>query len=247
MITTFSNLEHHSAINMKTIKLFFTGLVFTLLLCTEITFAQGTKSAPLFDYFKDNADSTIVLSHLQNINLYPEYFIVSKKGDTINMYTYRYRTPIQIVSGIDVPGTMAKRIWKENMAAASKAPDINLFFEVKVLNKDSLNQLWIDLRKVDVWKIKDDKVEGAGCPIIPGKPTPQIYDAGGPIFKLITKSAIRELTFYAPSYFEKECPGRAGRIAALKTEKIFIDYFTTAGEKEIGQIRKHRPNFKNSM
>ena len=97
----------------------------------------------------------------------------------------------------------------------------------------------------NIWQIKDDKQDGKGCPIIPGKENVNLYDGGGPIFRLITKNKSEELEFYAPNFFEKYCPGRKGRIVALALEKIFSDYFTAAGEKEFGKHRKVTTTFKS--
>jgi hypothetical protein len=211
----------------------------------DVANAQKTfKSAPLFDFFKTYADSTIVLTHLQNVYEYPDYFIVSKSGDTINMYTYRFRNLIE-PGKVDVPRAIARVIGHTNYLAMQQAPDINTLFEVKVVDKHTLNQLWIELMRESIWKIKDDSIDGEGCPIKKDQQPDEIFDAGGPLFKLITKESVKDLKFYAPNFYEEHCPGRAGRISALKIQEIFKRYFTSAGEKDFGILKKLRYLFKN--
>ena len=108
------------------------------LFSTTFAFGQRYKIAPLYDFFQQHADSTIILSHLQTIYDYPEYYIVSKTGDTINMYTYRYLTPLKTSGKVIVPGAIAKRVNEVNLEAMIAIPYINALFQVKVMSKDSL-------------------------------------------------------------------------------------------------------------
>jgi len=220
-------------------------LVFLGLLYTNFTYGQRYKSAPLYDFFQQHADSTIILSHLQTIYEYPDYYIVSKTGDTINMYTYRYYAPVKTSGKVDVPKAIAQRVNKVNYEVMKGLPDINALFQVKVVSKDSLNLLWKAINREHIWQAKDDNVDGKGCPIIPGKDNVSLYDGGGPIFRLLTKEGSKELEFYAPNFFEEYCPGRKGRISALTVEKLFKDYFTAAGEKDFGKHRILTTTFRS--
>lgn len=62
---------------------------------------------------------------------------------------------------------------------------------------------------------------------------------------MITKDNVKDLRFYSPWHFEKYCPGRAGRISAIKIVDIMNTYFTAAGEKDFGILRKHSPGFRD--
>ncbi|MGO4875639.1 hypothetical protein ACEN2P_03480 [Pedobacter psychrotolerans] len=208
-------------------------------------YAQKHQSAPLFDFFEKNADSTIVLSHLQNIYEYPDYFIVSKKGDTINMYTYRYRNLIE-TPHVDVPKAFAKAIARVNYTAIDQAPSINTLLKVMVVDKQSLTTFWKDLMNEQIWHIKDDAIDGEGCPIVKGKNPVQLFDGGGPLFKLITKDGIKDLKFYSSIFYEVHCPGRSGRISAIKIQELFKTYFTRAGEQDFGKVKKLHYLFRNS-
>jgi len=220
-----------------------------LLLVMSFTFnahAQRHKSAPLFDFFEKNSDSTIVLSHLQNIYEYPDYFIVSKKGDTINMYTYRFRNLIETPINVEVPKAFAKAIARVNYMAIDQAPAINTLLKVMVVDKQILNMFWKDLINEQIWNIKDDAIEGEGCPVVKGKNVVEIFDGGGPLFKLITKERIKDLKFYSPVFYEAHCPGRSGRISAIKVQELFKTYFTRAGEEGFGKVKKLNYLFRNS-
>jgi len=54
---------------------------------------------------------------------------------------------------------------------------------------------------------------------------PVISDGGGIRLSLITNTGMRFLYFYAPEYFEKNCPGRPGRIAINQISKLFQSNF----------------------
>jgi len=207
--------------------------------------AQHKKIPPLFSFLQDSADSTMVLSFTNNWDSSYNFYILSKKGDTINMYTYRYQPPVKVLAGIDVPKRIAKRITKVNMSAYGAPPDVNAFFEVKVLAKDSLKSFWRQVLKADAWQMKDDSTDGEGCLVNKGNPSAQIFDGGGLSFYVITASEMKELKFYAPAFYEQHCPGRPGRISALKVSELFYSFFEAAGEKEIGKLRKFRYSFKN--
>ena len=71
------------------------------------------------------------------------------------------------------------------------------------------------------WQLLDDKAEGRGCPVMENGDRHEVYDGDGYKMMLITKNEIRILDFYAPSFYEKYCPGREGRRAMIKIVKLF--------------------------
>jgi len=116
---------------------------------------------------------------------------------------------------------------------------------LKVADKETMGKFWKELSKEKIWEIGDDLLDGDGCPSIGDEKHPNyIYDAGGLQYKLITKDKVKNLRFYAPHHFEKYCPGRPGRISAIKVEEIMKGYFVAAGEKEFGRYKKLAPFFR---
>jgi hypothetical protein len=228
--------------------LFFAAIFTSVFFNVNIASAQRFKSAPLFDFFQKTADSTMILSYI-GLEEYPDYYIVSKTGDTVNMYTYRYKNLIEPSPNVIVPRAIAKLISHRNMIMMmQQPPDINALFEVKIVDKETLKKLWRDLSEQSIWTIRDDLLDGDGCPSIGDEKQPAyISHGGGPFFKLITKDKIKNLVFRAPKYFEQYCPGRKGRIAAIKIDNIFRTYFTNAGEKDFGVLKKFSPLFRNGF
>jgi len=215
------------------------------LMSPEKCIAQHPTVPPLFSFLQNNADSTMVLSFTNNWDSSYNFYILSKKGDTINMYTYRYQPPIKVVADVDIPESIAKRITKENISASGALPSLNAFFEVQVLAKDSLKSFWGQVIETHAWQMKDDSTDGQACPVKKGTRPDQIYDGGGLSFYVITASEMKELKFYAPAFYEEYCPGRPGRVSALKANELFRSFFEAAGVKEIGKSRKFRYSFKN--
>lgn len=196
-------------------------IIFILILTlhSAIIFAQKHNAAPLYKFLKTNADSTIVMSYESAWETDPAYYMLSKKGDTINAYTYNTRFNVDQRSII--PHNLRYRLYQNTQVPA----DVNSYFHIKYLSVNSLKSFWKDLIALQPWHIDDDKINGAGCPLEKDSLQRQIRDASFIKFHLITKKGIKELSFYAPKYYENEiCPGRAGRQTILKIEKLFVTY-----------------------
>lgn len=206
-----------------------------LLLFIMLNFMINTSSAqikenktirvtPMHEFLKKNADTTFILKYESNWLHAPEYFIISKKGDTISSYTYRSGPKID--KRITLPRNIAYKLHQRNSLDIVHTPvDINFYFNPKYLHQDTLMQFWTSIMKLSPWKITDDSVDGEGCPLINGNKK-HISDGGGIMLDLITKNGIKNLYFYAPDFFEKEgCPGRPGRKSILGISKLFSTYF----------------------
>lgn len=193
------------------------ALIFTL--HSVIVFAQKYNATPLFKFLKTNADSTIVLSYESTWEIDPLYYMLSKKGDTVNAYTYKIQSVLD--KRIVIPHNMRYKLYQNTRIPAS----INSYFNIRYLSADSLKIFWKKLIVLQPWHINDDKVNGAGCPIEKDSLQRQIRDASFIKLHLITKKRIKELSFYAPEYYENEiCPGRKGRQIIIKIEKLFKTY-----------------------
>ncbi|WP_142526188.1 hypothetical protein [Pedobacter westerhofensis] len=144
--------------------LFLTIIYSSFLLKPNISVAQRFDSAPLFDILKKTADSTIIFSYIGIVYEYPDYYMITKTGDTVNMYTYKYKNLIEPSSKVIVPKAMNKLITHRNlMMMMQEPPDINALFEVKIAEKGTFNNLWNELAKEQIWKIRDDVLDGEGC------------------------------------------------------------------------------------
>ncbi|TCD28994.1 hypothetical protein EZ456_02205 [Pedobacter psychrodurus] len=194
--------------------------ILMLTLCSAITFAQKKHSAtPLFKFLKANADSTIVMSYESSWGINPVYFMLSKKGDTINAYTYKIAVVLDQRNV--VPHNIQYRLYQNTQALA----DVNSNFYINYLSSDSLKNFWKEIVALKPWNINDDQTDGAGCPVEKDSLQRQIRDGSTIKLHLITKKEIKELSFYAPEYYEKQiCPGRVGRQTILRIEKLFETY-----------------------
>lgn len=165
------------------------------------------------------SDSTIVLQY-RGYMVGPYLQILSKKGDTINCYTYK-----DIVHKIH-PNIVPKSISGEMLGAAyedysSTPADLNRFFSVESIQRDSLVAIWKKVSQLNLWKIKDDRTEGAGCPTKPVS----IGHGMEMVLLLVTRNDIKELNFYGPDEYERICPGRKSRQAVLKLSSVFKETF----------------------
>jgi len=81
------------------------------------------------------------------------------------------------------------------------------------------------VQQLNLWNIVDDSVDGIGCPDGKGGNVNNLADGGEINLYLITKEKIKELQFYAPGFYEEQCPGRTGRRVILKLDKILKPIF----------------------
>lgn len=202
--------------------------IFLSLTSIKNTFGQERKEiTPIHEFLQKNADSTLILEYENNWLHITQYQVLSKKEDTIAIYMYK---PLpQIDKRIILPKAMSYKMYQRNFLNAFSIPvDINFYFNPKYLPKDSLKLFWKKIETLKPWTIKDDAVEGNGCPI-EDKNGVSISDGGGITLFLITKAEIKKLYFYAPDFFEEYCPGRKGRISIMKLSKLFTSYFKDKG------------------
>ncbi|MFC4212618.1 hypothetical protein ACFOWA_15565 [Pedobacter lithocola] len=187
-------------------------------------FAQKDKVPnTMHQFLQKNADSTILYNFCPSFLEARNYLIVSKKGDTISIYTYgsKYiRNRFNLV-----PKAFTDTLQKLHNYRAyidSYKIGINVFFDTKYISRKDARIFWNSLLKLGPWKIKDDDSDGgAGCTIAEikkGKPRNYATDGGGISLGLITKNNIEYLHFDNPWYFESKegCPGRKGRIAIIE-------------------------------
>lgn len=214
---------------MRFLKTIYTSLIIlclsmSLFAQTQIDKQKDRDITPMHEFMKANMDSTIIYQSYSNWLHTPEYFMISKKGDTLT--AYKYQSLYGYDNRIIVPNMMASKLDRRMAANIFSIPvDINQYFNPIYINPDSIKKFWNNLIRLNPWQIKDDSIEGEGCPVIKGKDSPIIYDGGGITLFLVTKNEIKKLYFYAPRYFEKECKGRESREKILNIQQYFLSHF----------------------
>jgi len=187
------------------------------------THIQTHPFSPLRQFLQQDSDTTIVFQNTTNwmgpSALYA-YFL-SKKGDRLQLHAYRDF----VRSGSPDSVSNKQQLGPRNeiiLVPESR----NRYFNPLPVSPAQLKLLWSNLMAEKPWLISDNKVEGEGCPVKlritkNNIEDLNIYDGGGIQCMLITKNQIKALDFYAPDFYEKQCPGRAGRIAILKISALF--------------------------
>jgi len=220
-------------INMK---IFF---FFSLLILLSIKSIGQQKNVPtsMHAFLQKNGDSTIIYHFQPSFLEAPEYLIISKKSDTISIYTYgsqyiRNRFNVIPKAIIDT----LNRLHNYRDYVDSYNVGINKFFDVKYIARSDAKIFWNSLIKLMPWEIKDDKHDnGGGCP--PNtKMKNYTADNGGLNIDLIITTEIKNLYFDDPWYYESKngCRGNTNRLKALKIEKLFKTYFNNKYILSIG-------------
>jgi hypothetical protein len=200
--------------------------------CSHPALAQLSQPADsLILQLQKLSDSTILYEARSNWGGVANYYILSKKSDTVNAFTYRdlaadHQTRI-------IPGIRKQMLKPHPYQIMFTKPAINQYFNFQPMPMDQVSKLWKEMLALNPWSIGDDAINGMGCPKEAmmkkikkdGKSYTieytQIYDGGALRIYLITKGNIKVLNYYAPDYYETFCPGRVDRLAALKIESLF--------------------------
>lgn len=185
-----------------------------------------TKDLALQQVFKQTADSTLILSEksgwsLKNTNA----LVLSKKADTVACYRYKVERP-EPSKLKQIPKGLADLMNTQYRAIGNNPITLNPYFKIHDILPDSAQIFWNKIAQLEPWRLKDDQQDGNGCPIIDSANKPRnIYDGVTYTLKLITKSEIKELVFYEPAFYEKQCPGREGRQRLLALLSAFKNVF----------------------
>lgn len=203
-----------------------TILLFAFLAIACNVFSQNINSNnKLYAFFQKNTDSAIFYTFDNYSSGAPNFLILSKKGDTVSAFTYKLQKN-QDEDRSNLPFSIRYALFLRDRYDITKIPiDINQYFNQVKLQKDTLNYFWNLVAKLNPWKLDDDIQNGYGCPINKNGGNKEISDGGGISLDLITKNKIKHLHFYAPQYYEKQCPGRLDRQIAIKIELLFSKYF----------------------
>jgi hypothetical protein len=201
--------------------------ILALLLLQSTAFAQSNEPTLMHKFMQANADSTLILAYTSNWVHTPQYYLLSRKGDTLTCYSYK--VPNLDRSVLLAPKKIRQQIIENDSKKFSEPVDINNYFKIYKMTEAQVKTFWDDVNAFKPWMLKDDSTEGEGCPAAAHKKTdagyPVISDGGGISLALITNKEIRFLEFYAPDFYEEHCPGRPGRIAINGISKLFLSNF----------------------
>ncbi|KQR69862.1 hypothetical protein ASF92_14270 [Pedobacter sp. Leaf176] len=173
-------------------------------------------------FLQDFADSTIVIEYPTQSYDSPAYKILSKTRGIVNCFVYQ-----AIDSGLNklyqrktvqIPDTLRAFLQLKKNNFRNSLADINIFFNVLKVNADTAKKIWKDISKYKPWQMVDDKAY-ATCP--PGTNYAVVLDDGYKIMHLVTKKEIKTLIYYAPEYYEEQCPGNKNRQAIISINSIF--------------------------
>ncbi len=183
----------------------------------------------MHNFMQTNADSTLILEFTSNWYHAPEFYLLSKKGDTLTCYTYKANKNPRLFKP-SAPEKIASAIYKNNIYNIYNAPvDINIYFNTFELEQTQVVQFWKDIMLLTPWELNDDSVDGHGCPVVKRNDgiveDNNIYDGGGIQLYLLTNDRIKVLDFYAPDFYVKICPERKGRTNILKLSAHFKKVF----------------------
>ncbi|MES2445817.1 MAG: hypothetical protein V4546_01470 [Bacteroidota bacterium] len=204
----------------------FTLLFFLVLFVAFSALAQNPTINginKIYHYLQMNADTTFVLSYGVSADEISKLYFISKKGDTVTSYFYGEPNNNKTLMPKEIRRMFHKRTVMEALVEKKYIVDINSpLFNAYPMNPSHVKQFWNDITKEEPFKIKDDILDGEGCP----DKKNHIYDGGEIKFDLITKDAIKHLYFYSPEFYEKKCPlAKKGRSAILEIERLYKFYF----------------------
>lgn len=188
--------------------------------CGLISAQHNTGITPMHLFFKDNADSTLIMEYPTHSYDPPTYRILTKSGDTITLFEYAPILPYQ--NGIKMSKKLRASIFFKKIEQTNGPADINAYFNGIKLADDSLKNFWTETRKLNPWLLAPDRTL-AGCPT--NKPIPAISHTGEIIFYLITKDQVKRMEYIGVHHIEASCPGNITRQRVINLQKLFEYYF----------------------
>ena len=176
---------------------------------------------PLDSFLRKQADTTLVFQLNMGGTIEPPIHYLSKKGDTITLYRHgiNFKYNVLIPSAIRDKIYIAQRDWE---ISKDNTITLNRFFNVLDVPQNELRLLWKNIMALKPGNMRDDKVDGFGCPL--NKEVYDLYDGGGIIFDILTRSEVQHFYFYAPSYYLEKCPERESRKTILAIQTLLTPY-----------------------
>ncbi|RZL63307.1 MAG: hypothetical protein EOO93_07955 [Pedobacter sp.] len=182
--------------------------------------AQSKGVTPMHKFFQEFADSTIIMEYSTQSWEPPSYKIISKKSGILNCFTYTAidsgLTKLYKRKVVKIPDTLRAFLQLKKNNFRNEPADVNIFFNVLDIDHDTSIRIWNDIMKFKPWQLLDDK-SYPQCSAV-------AMDAGYSIMHLITKKEIKTLIYYAPYYYEEQCPGNKNRQGIVSIESIVRKY-----------------------
>ncbi|MET4081933.1 hypothetical protein ABIB40_001884 [Pedobacter sp. UYP30] len=156
-------------------------LGFCFIFISNQSFAQKPNEiVPLYKFFQENADSTIVLTHDQgSIFEVVDYLIISKSKGIVTLY--RYGSPYSRLAKTKMPTEIRAFFRKRDFKVSQIKADTNAYFNVRDISLKKAEKLWKRINSFRPWRMKDDSVDGEGCPTKTDKSNAEVFD-GGKVF-----------------------------------------------------------------
>ncbi|MCX2573885.1 hypothetical protein [Pedobacter sandarakinus] len=204
------------------------NLLFFLVLffLTNFCFAQSKGVTPMHKFFQQYADSTIFIEYSTEGYDPPKYKVLTKTDDFANTFVYEaIDTTWYKISSIrkSTPIIFWNMLANKKILFKNLPADINIFFNIVPLPPDTTKKMWQEISKFTPWKLLDDK-SYPECSAV-------IMDGGHSIMHLITKTEIKTLVYYAPYYYEEQCPGNKNRQGITGIERLFDRYITFKNQR----------------
>ncbi len=199
-------------------------IFFFLLMYSSGGFAQYY----LLNFFQKNYDSTIIYFSNSNWDMFPNYFILSKKNKSIYAFTYT-KPGRRFVGRKNYNRDSLMKYRYEDSIFISTPLDSNQFLKTFPAEQIKLDSLWKYLIANNIFNLKDDSDFGDGCKKVAPANRCYVFDAGFVNFYLIDKTKTHRLVYYAPEYFEtKCCPGVPERKIIMKIAPLIRNLLTGA-------------------
>jgi hypothetical protein len=141
--------------------------------------SRAPATTPLFTFFQQHFDSTVVYQSGSNWNTSPNYLILAKQQNQLAFFTYR--SPYRNGLGQYFPGQLVQKFSQEEARFRATMPDTNRYLLPQGVVADA------QARSVTGNCVVEDGEEMT--------------------FYLIDKKAMRSARFYAPAFLEA-CAGK---------------------------------------
>jgi hypothetical protein len=161
--------------------------------------SRAPATTPLFTFFQQHFDSTVVYQSGSNWNTSPNYLILAKQQNQLAFFTYR--SPYRNGLGQYFPGQLIQKFSQEEARFRATMPDTNRYLLPQGVVADSLRHGWQRLQPRHLWAMQGD----AQARSVTGSCV--VEDGEEMTFYLIDKKAMRSARFYAPAFLEA-CAGK---------------------------------------
>ncbi|SEU04176.1 hypothetical protein SAMN04487998_3636 [Hymenobacter actinosclerus] len=169
---------------------------------------QEESVPPLYRFFQQHYDSTIVCQQNSAWNQGPDMLILAKQGQQVYLFTYR--SPYKLMQGRHVPGGLTQQFSQQEARFRATQPDTNQYLLLQPVTPAKLKQTWKSLHTPRLWQVQDMAARSTNTQCL-------IEDAETVTLWFLTRRNSRNVSFYAPEFYEK-CEGAdANRRQVIRT------------------------------